>query len=117
MRPKLGLSPTSPVHAAGIRIEPPPSPPVAIGTMPPATADAEPPLDPPGVTAGSHGLRVTPQAGLAVKHTDPNSGTAVLPTGTAPAARSRATSTASSPAGGPSLKSNEPFEVVTPSRS
>src|ERR1700726_85253 len=111
MRPKLGLSPTNPVHAAGIRIEPPPSPPVAIGTMPPATADPDPPLDPPGVPAGPHGLRVTPQAGLAVKHTDPNSGTAVLPTGTAPAARSRATSTASASAGGPPLNSSDPFDV------
>src|SRR6516164_10639687 len=110
MRPKLGLRPTRPVHAAGIRIDPPPSPPVAIGTIPPATAAADPPLDPPGVTVGSHGLRVTPHAGLAVKHTEPNSGTAVLPTGTAPAPRRRATSTASAAAGGASLNSSEPFD-------
>src|SRR6516162_3290020 len=117
MRPKLGLRPTRPVHAAGIRIDPPPSPPVAMGTMPPATAAAEPPLEPPGVTSGFHGLRVTPHAGLAVKHTDPNSGTAVLPTGTAPAARRRATSTASATADGASRNNRDPLDVGNPARS
>ena len=38
-------------NAAGIRIEPPPSPPVARGTTPAATKAAEPPLEPPGVEA------------------------------------------------------------------
>ena len=33
-RPRLGFIPTSPQHAAGIRIDPPPSEPVAHGTMP-----------------------------------------------------------------------------------
>ena len=47
-RPRAGLSPTSPQQAAGIRIEPPPSLPCAIGTIPAATAAAEPPLEPPG---------------------------------------------------------------------
>ncbi len=40
-----------PVKAAGWRIEPPVSVPVAPGAMPAATAAAEPPDDPPGVSA------------------------------------------------------------------
>ena len=43
-----------------MRIDPPPSVPVAIETIPPATAAAEPPLDPPGVRSVSQGFRVTP---------------------------------------------------------
>ena len=58
--PVPGLMPTRPVHDAGIRIEPIPSLPWAIGTMPAATAAAEPPEDPPGVRPCAHGLRVTP---------------------------------------------------------
>src|SRR5271163_2053823 len=46
--PWLGFSPTSPQHEAGIRMEPPPSLACANGTMPLATAAAEPPLEPPG---------------------------------------------------------------------
>ena len=48
-RPRLGLRPTRPQQAAGMRIEPPPSLPCATGTMPAATAAAEPPEEPPGV--------------------------------------------------------------------
>jgi hypothetical protein len=43
-----------------MRIEPPPSLPCAIGNMPPATAAAAPPLEPPGERSRSHGLRVIP---------------------------------------------------------
>ena len=60
MRPVVGLMPYVPVNAAGMRIEPPPSPPVASTAHPVATATAEPPDEPPGVSAGFHGLRVTP---------------------------------------------------------
>src|SRR5680860_721883 len=60
IRPAVPFIPTSPQNAAGMRIEPPPSPPVASGTSPPATADALPADDPPGVRAGFHGLPVTP---------------------------------------------------------
>ena len=45
MRPRLGLSPTRPQHDAGMRIDPPPSLAWASGTMPLATAAAEPPLE------------------------------------------------------------------------
>ncbi len=57
---------------------------------PVATAMPDPPLDPPGIRSGSHGLRawgvVTPSA---------NSWVATLPSTTAPAARSDATAGAS----------------------
>jgi hypothetical protein len=59
-RPRDGLRPTRPQALAGIRIEPPPSLAWAIGTMPAATAAAEPPLDPPVERFVSHGLRVGP---------------------------------------------------------
>ena len=47
LRPRVGFSPTRPQHDAGMRMEPPPSPACAAGTMPDATAAAEPPEDPP----------------------------------------------------------------------
>ena len=49
-----------------MRIDPPPSLAVPKGTIPTDTAALDPPLEPPGVTDGSHGLRVTPSSGLAV---------------------------------------------------
>ena len=62
--PIVGFIPTRPHAAAGIRIEPPPSEPVAHGTRPAATAAAEPPEDPPGVRVKSQGLRVIPFASV-----------------------------------------------------
>jgi hypothetical protein len=56
------LSPKQPVIAAGRRTEPPPSLAVASGSMPPAIAADEPPLEPPGVRSRFHGLRVTPKS-------------------------------------------------------
>ena len=56
--PKVGLKPTTPQKAAGMRIEPPPSPPRASGPAPAATATAAPPEEPPGVLEGSCGLWV-----------------------------------------------------------
>ena len=100
-RPRLGFIPTSPQQAAGIRIEPPPSEPVAHGTIPAATAAAEPPEDPPGVRVGSHGLRVIPFASLAVQGKIISSGTFVMPIGIAPAARRRRTTSPSAASGGP----------------
>ena len=65
-RPRCGLRPNSAVHAAGMRIEPAPSEPSAALASPAATAVAEPPLEPPLVRCGSHGLRVTPNVGDSV---------------------------------------------------
>jgi hypothetical protein len=83
-RPKVGLIPGSPQKLQGMRIDPPPSVPSASGTIPPASAAALPPLEPPAVRAGSQGLRVTPVSGLSVTPFQPNSGVVVLPGSTAP---------------------------------
>ncbi len=60
-RPRLGFNPTSPVAAAGIRTDPPPSLPIAAGSSPAATATAAPLELPPGARAVSYGLRVVPK--------------------------------------------------------
>ena len=78
-----------------MRIEPPPSLPWAIGTIPEATAAAAPPEDPPGVRVVSQGLRAGPKRRDSVTGTIPNSGRLVLPTITKPASRSRRTRKAS----------------------
>src|SRR3989441_4027620 len=72
-RPYDGLKPYTPQNAAGMRIEPPPSVPSASGPQPLATPTAAPPLEPPGVRAGVHGLRVTPKSGFSVTAVLPNS--------------------------------------------
>ena len=73
-----------------MRIEPPPSLPWAIGTMPEATAAAAPPEEPPGVRSQVPGLRVGPKQRGSVTGRIPNSGSVVVPTITNPASRSRA---------------------------
>ena len=49
-----------PVKAAGCRIEPPVSVPVAAGTRQAATAAAEPPEEPPGDNSKFQGLLTAP---------------------------------------------------------
>ena len=73
-----------------MRMEPPPSVACAIGTMPDATAAAEPPLDPPALCARFHGLRVGPKRRGSVEAASPISGVLVLPKMTRPARLSRA---------------------------
>src|SRR5438309_3681105 len=90
-RPRAPFNPTSPQHAAGIRVEPPPSLPWAIGTRPAATAAAEPPDDPPGVRSRSQGLRVGPNSVASLTGRIPYSGRVVVPTITKPALRIRRT--------------------------
>ena len=89
MRPSVGLSPTVPQNAAGIRIDPPASEPSAIGTAPAATVAAEPALDPPVFNRGFHGFRVTPVSGEFPVPFQPNSGMVVLPMITTPASSMR----------------------------
>ena len=91
MRPCEVFNPTSPQHEAGMRMEPPPSLACANGTMPAATAAAEPPLDPPGEWSVFHGLRVGPHASGSVVGSAPNSGLLVRPAITRPAALKRLT--------------------------
>src|SRR6516164_9107831 len=90
-RPRLGFMPERPQQALGIRIEPPPSDPVARGTMPAARAAEAPPEDPPGPLDVSNGFREGPKMWLVVLPIQPNSGVLVLPTTMQPAAFSRAT--------------------------
>src|SRR5258705_8100837 len=86
-----------------MRIEPPPSPPVASATTPAATNAAEPPLEPPGVRDVSQGLRVMPVSGPWVMPFHPNSGVAVLQKNTAPASRRRPEPGGSSVLGAPGV--------------
>ena len=82
-----------------MRIEPAPSDAVAAAHRPAATAAALPPLEPPGLRSVFHGLRVIPKAGPSVSPMIASSGQLVLPMTTAPAARSRRTSSLSCDAG------------------
>ena len=64
IRPSVGLRPVTPQSAAGIRIDPPASVPIANGTAPDATAAAAPPEEPPAIRARSQGFRTSPKSGL-----------------------------------------------------
>ena len=94
--PGEGRKPHTPLNAAGLRRLPPVSDPVAIGTMPQASATADPPEDPAAERAGSNGLPVAPHTALRVLAPAPNSGTLVLPSTMAPARRRSATNRSSS---------------------
>ena len=83
-----GLNPAIPQNAAGRITEPAVWLPSAIGTMPPATAAADPEDDPPGVCAGLRGLRVLAGCRLA------SSVVTVLPSTRPPARRNSATAAA-----------------------
>ena len=78
-----------------MRIEPPPSLACAMGTMPAATAAAEPPLEPAVVRLVSQGLQLAPKAVGSVVGSKPNSGVLVLATMISPAALWRTTSSLS----------------------
>ncbi len=71
------------------------SEPRASGASKAATAAADPPPEPPGMRSRSHGLRVGPYAENSVEEPIANSSMLVLPSGTRPAARERATTVAS----------------------
>ena len=83
--PTDGRSPTTPQNDAGMRSEPPRSVPSASAIMPVASATAPPPVDPPALFDGFHGLRVAPKTWLKVLPPAANSGQLVLPMMTAPA--------------------------------
>src|SRR5258708_187518 len=90
-----GRRPTTPQQEAGMRIDPPMSVPIATVAIPAATATALPPLEPPGVMPARHGLLVAGKIALVVPTAAASSGRLVLPSTAAPAARARATGTAS----------------------
>src|SRR6516225_12317691 len=81
--------------------------------MPAATAAAEPPDEPAGLSAGFHGLRVGPNKALLVLAPQANSGVLVLASTMAPAALSRRT-TSSSSLGTLSFRSGEAKVVRIP---
>ena len=78
-----------------IRTEPAVSVPSATSTSPAATAAPLPPLEPPVIRVGSHGFSAGPKCGLLVIAPNANSWVFSFPTIVAPAARSRATHSAS----------------------
>src|SRR5712691_5015884 len=88
--PYVGRRPTFPHRADGCLIEPPVSEPSAHGVRPALTAAAEPPPDPPGTRAGSHGLRDGPKAEFSVEEPIANSSVFVLPRSERPASFTRA---------------------------
>ena len=81
----MGFRPQIPESAAGCRIEPPVSVPVAPGASRAATAAAEPPELPPGTYAGFHGFLTGPKAEVSFDEPIANSSMFVLPTSTVPA--------------------------------
>src|SRR3989442_286166 len=102
--------PTTPQKVAGFRIDPDVSPPVATVSSPAARAAADPLLDPPGVRVRFHGLCASGNAPPPPALPKENSGKLVLPTSTAPARFSRATTVASKSGTKPS--STRVFAVV-----
>src|SRR2546429_7391222 len=98
MRSGVGRRPTTPQHDAGMRIDPPVSPPNATDAMPAATAAPLPPLDPPGVNPSRHGFCVGGKIAFVVPIEAASSGRFVLPRIAIPADLDRATGTASSEA-------------------
>ena len=91
----MGFTPTVAVSAAGWRMEPPVSVPIASGAWKAASAAALPPPEPPGTRSVSHGLRVGPYAEFSVELPMANSSMFVLPRIGMPAARSRVVTVAS----------------------
>ena len=91
-RPRVGFRPTTPQAAAGMRIEPPPSEPVATGTMPAPTTAPAPPLEPPAMCSRLQGEHVRPSASVSVVPMTPNSDVVVRPSGTKPPSFRRRTS-------------------------
>ncbi len=89
-----GLKPTTPHHAAGIRIEPPESVPRAASQRPAATAAAEPPLEPPARRPGATGFGTVPKCGFWELTPYANSCRLVLPQTTQPALSARRTASA-----------------------
>ena len=89
LRPRLGFNPTRPQADTGMRIEPPPSLAVPTGTRRPATAAADPPLEPPHVRPESQGLWQGPYISGSVAANRPSSSMLDLPTGIKPAAFNR----------------------------
>src|SRR5690606_35678824 len=72
-RPKEGLNPTTPQHAAGMRMEPPVSVPMEKVAMPNPTDAALPLLEPPDKRPGAAGLATGPNGGFSPFMQQPSS--------------------------------------------
>src|SRR5207342_974129 len=107
-RPCVGFRPHVPQKAAGILAEPPVSETRLSGTMPAATAIADPPLDPPVILVGSHGFRVGPHDDSRFVTPAASSCWLVFPITIAPSSRSRVTSAASRSAGSDAIAAQHP---------
>src|SRR5205807_1593197 len=81
--------PITPHSDAGWRTDPPVSEPNATGTIPAATAAADPPDEPPGTRVVSHGFFTGPNAEFSFDDPIANSSQFVLPMMTAPESSSR----------------------------
>src|SRR5579862_3155071 len=95
MRPCVGLRPTTPHSAAGMRTDPPLSEPIERGTRPAATCAPAPELDPPGEYCGFQGFLIRPKSGLSPESPSANLFMFAFPMITAPAALTRRTTGAS----------------------
>ena len=84
-----------PQKAAGCRIEPPVSVPVAATHNSAATAAAEPPDEPPGTQSKSQGFLTAPKKLFSLDEPMANSSRLVLPNVTAPVVSIRSTTVAS----------------------
>ena len=113
------LKPTMPFRAAGMRMEPPVSLPRPMRAAPVATDTPAPDEEPPGMRGTSvlHGLTGVPKCGLVPTPENANSTIWVRPMKAAPARRKRATAGLSCSAGGVSLRTTEPAQVVCPATS
>ncbi len=111
--PKVGLCPTTPVSAAGMRMDPPWSPEPARSTSPVATRTLLPLDEPPAVRVGSHGLRTGPVLLVCEPADRHRPSHTALPAMAAPASSSRVTTVASS-LGVKVSTSREPFIIGTP---
>src|SRR5260370_39740646 len=85
--PWVGLCPTTPQNALGMRTEPAWSPPSAMSTSPAATRAALPLDDPPVVFARFQGLRTRPVLAVGLPPAKHSSSQTAFPAIVAPAAR------------------------------
>src|SRR3954465_9528688 len=97
-RARVAFRPNNPHDEAGMRTDPPPPLPCAIGPPPADTAAADPDEDPPATWPRFHGLRVgRPYTPASPVGPMPNSGLVVRPNVTRPA-RSNLVNSSESPA-------------------
>src|SRR5690625_6117206 len=87
MRSAVGLKPVSPQKAAGMRMDPPVSVPIATVHLSSATDTPAPDDEPPGISPASrfHGARGAPQCGLMPGPEKANADASGRPTRRAPA--------------------------------